>query len=86
MRHAGAPGLQQAVRAREAVAMLATARWMYRSALQRTETRGMARRQDHAGLDLAQRHRLVSGGLDEVWVRPQAVRPTFNLDLERLAA
>jgi succinate dehydrogenase/fumarate reductase flavoprotein subunit len=86
VRHASAPSPQQAVRAREAVAMLATSRWMYRSALQRTETRGMARRQDHAGLDLGQRHRLVSGGLDEVWVRPQTVRPPVNLDLERLAA
>ncbi len=86
VRHASAPSLQQAVRAREAVAMLATSRWMYRSALQRTETRGMARRQDHAGLDLGQRHRLVSGGLDEVWVRPQTVRQPVNLDLERLAA
>lgn len=90
VRRAAAPSPQQAVRAREAVAMLATSRWMYRSALQRTETRGMARRQDHTGLDLGQRHRLVSGGLDEVWVRPQAVRNTpvvnANADLERLAA
>jgi succinate dehydrogenase/fumarate reductase flavoprotein subunit len=87
VRQAAAPSPQQAVRAREAVAMLATSRWMYRSALQRTETRGMARRQDHTGLDLGQQHRLISGGLDEVWVRPQAVRnATTNIDLERLAA
>jgi succinate dehydrogenase/fumarate reductase flavoprotein subunit len=57
-----------AVRAREAAAMLATSRWMYRSAQQRTETRGMHRRHEHAALDPAQRHRLLSGGLDEVWI------------------
>jgi succinate dehydrogenase/fumarate reductase flavoprotein subunit len=59
-----------APKAREAAAMLATARWMYRSALARTETRGMHRRQDHTAADPAQRHAFASGGLDEVWVRP----------------
>lgn len=87
LRQAAAPSAAQAVRAREAVAMLATSRWMYRSAQQRTETRGMARRQDHAGLDIAQRHRLVSGGLDEVWVRQQNVRNAAPAnELERIAA
>jgi len=64
----------EAVRAREAAAMLATSRWMYRSALQRTETRGMHRRREHGATDPAQRHRLLSGGLDEVWVQRHAVR------------
>ncbi|WP_197090448.1 FAD-dependent oxidoreductase [Cupriavidus basilensis] len=64
----------QALRAREATAMLATARWMYRSALARTETRGMHRRTDHPELDAGQRYRLVSGGLDEVWTAREAVR------------
>lgn len=64
----------EAVRAREAAAMLATSRWMYRSALQRTETRGMHRRREHGVIDPAQRHRLLSGGLDEVWVQRQAVQ------------
>jgi len=73
VRQAAAPEKQQLVRGREALAMLATARWMYRSALGRTETRGMARRSDHPELDPAQRHRLVSGGLDDIWVRPQPV-------------
>ena len=63
----------EAVRAREATAMLATSRWMYRSALQRTETRGMHRRKDYPTSDPAQHHRLLSGGLDEVWTRKQAV-------------
>ena len=77
LRSSAAPAsAEQALRSREAVAMLATSRWMYRSALQRTETRGMHRRKDHAELDPVQRHRLISGGLDEVWVSRQAVQPS----------
>jgi succinate dehydrogenase/fumarate reductase flavoprotein subunit len=49
--------------------MLATARWMYRSALARTETRGMHRTLDYTGSDPNQRHAFASGGLDDVWVR-----------------
>jgi succinate dehydrogenase/fumarate reductase flavoprotein subunit len=41
---------------------------MYASALARTETRGMHRREDHPAPDPGQQHRLVTGGLDEVWV------------------
>ncbi|QCO19714.1 FAD-dependent oxidoreductase (plasmid) [Azospirillum brasilense] len=65
------------LRVREAAAMLATARWMYRSALARTESRGMHRRLDHAALDPAQRHLLTVGGLDEVHVsaRPAPLHP-----------
>lgn len=62
-----------AIRAREAAAMLATARWMFRSALARTETRGMHRRAEYKAIDTAQRHRLISGGLDEVWVHRSPV-------------
>ncbi|MEU6284374.1 FAD-binding protein [Streptomyces sp. NPDC047028] len=61
------------VRAREAAAMAAHARWMYASALARTESRGMARRLDFPEQDPLQRHRIVSGGLDEVWSRPEPV-------------
>lgn len=62
------------IRARESAAMLATARWMYRSALARTETRGMHRRDDFPEQDSAQRHYITTGGLDEVWtsLRPHA--------------
>ena len=79
-RHTGLPGYSAAdwQKAREAAAMLATARWMYRSALARPESRGMARRSDHPALDPRQQHRLLSGGLDEVWTRPTA---TINADL-----
>ncbi len=40
-------------KAREAAAMVATARWMYRSALERNESRGMARRLDFPQQDPA---------------------------------
>lgn len=60
----------EAYKAREAAAMTATARWMYRSALYRTETRGMHRRMDFPEQDPSQHYRLASGGLDEVWVKP----------------
>lgn len=59
--------------ARQAAAMVAHARWMYTSALVRNESRGMAKRLDHPELDPAQHHRITSGGLDEVWARPEAV-------------
>ncbi|WP_330299098.1 FAD-binding protein [Streptomyces sp. NBC_00503] len=57
------------VKARQAAAMTAHARWMYASALARTESRGMARRLDHPQEDPAQHHRIVTGGLDRVWTR-----------------
>lgn len=59
-------------RAREAAAMLAHGRWMYHAALARTESRGMHRRFDHPELDPAQQHRLITGGLDELWTLPES--------------
>jgi succinate dehydrogenase/fumarate reductase flavoprotein subunit len=64
-------GLGGGYRAREAAAMAAHARWMYRAALERTESRGMHKRADHPGEDAAQHRRLLTGGLDEVWVAPE---------------
>lgn len=58
------------LRARQAAALLAVARWTKYSALARTETRGMHRRTDHPGAGSDWRVRLLSGGLDNVWVRP----------------
>ncbi|MFM0660824.1 FAD-dependent oxidoreductase [Paraburkholderia sediminicola] len=84
-RAAPAQSALDAVRAREAAAMLATSRWMYRSAQQRTETRGMHRRLEHAALDPSQGHRLLSGGLDEVWIESLAV-PRVAADTEGVTA
>jgi succinate dehydrogenase/fumarate reductase flavoprotein subunit len=67
------------MRARESVAMLATARWMYRSALARQESRGMHRRDDFPDQDERQRHYITTGGLDDVWtsVRPHAAAAAY---------
>ena len=58
-------------RAREAAAMTAHARWMYRAAEQRTESRAMHRRDDAPQTDTGQQHRLRVGGLDRVWVQAE---------------
>jgi len=68
-------GARHAVKTREAAALLAAARWMNASALERKETRGLHRRSDFPKLDPSQRHHLISGGLDDVWVRRQAPDP-----------
>jgi succinate dehydrogenase/fumarate reductase flavoprotein subunit len=61
-------------RAREAAAMTAHGRWMFHAALQRTETRGMHKRLDYPQQDPAQQFRLLTGGLDEIWMRPEGGR------------
>ena len=65
-----AAGDGNVVRVREAAAMTATARWMLTSALARSETRGMHRREDFPAQDPAQHYRLISSGLERIEVRP----------------
>ena len=60
------------VRAREAAAMLAAARWVVASGLERRETRGLNRRLDHPVKNPALARRLFTGGLERVWVSPEA--------------
>jgi len=59
------------IRGREAAAMLATARWMYRAARHRQESRGMHKHQDFPEIDPAQQRRLVTSGLDDITVRSE---------------
>ncbi|WP_375504951.1 FAD-dependent oxidoreductase [uncultured Nostoc sp.] len=68
---------KELIRAREAAAMVATARWMYSSAIERKETRGMHKHLDYPELDPNQQHHLISGGLDQVWVKTQ---PLLNAE------
>jgi succinate dehydrogenase/fumarate reductase flavoprotein subunit len=55
-------------RSREAAAMLATARWIYASAIERRETRGIHRRRDYPDLARNRTTRLEVRGLDRIAV------------------
>lgn len=59
-----------AVIARETASVVATARLSYTAALIRDESRGMHQRQDAPEAKSDQARRLLIGGLDEVWTRP----------------
>jgi succinate dehydrogenase/fumarate reductase flavoprotein subunit len=76
-------GDRQIVKAREAAAMVATARWMYSSAIERQETRGMHRHLDYPALDANQQHYLISGGLDRVWVKAQPLDSNLEAGFTR---
>ena len=58
---------------REAAALVATARWSIATAIRRTESRGMHRREDFPTLDSSLAVRLLAGGLDRVWVTADRV-------------
>jgi len=69
------------LRTREAAGMVATARWMYSSALERKETRGMHKHLDYPELDTNQQHHLISGGLDQVWVKSTPIQEVKTKEL-----
>jgi succinate dehydrogenase/fumarate reductase flavoprotein subunit len=60
-----------AVIARETAAVVATARLCYAAALSRDESRGMHERSDTPAQSADQARRLLIGGLDEIWTRPE---------------
>ena len=66
------------VKARETAAMLAMGRWAYTSALARTESRAMHVRSDFPHVDGAQQRRILVGGLDDVWTKPDPSVPVLN--------
>ena len=79
----GAAAARSVVRAREAAAMIASARWIFASALERTESRGLHRRSDYPDLDPTQHQHVITGGLDDVWVKR---KPVSNSYLEAVAS
>ncbi len=79
----GAAAARSVVRAREAASMIASARWIFASALERTESRGLHRRSDYPDLDPTQHQHVVTGGLDDVWVKR---KPVSNSYLEAAAS
>ncbi|ABK73735.1 FAD-dependent oxidoreductase [Mycolicibacterium smegmatis] len=60
---------------RQAVALVAAARWVTAASLARAETRGLHRREDIPDTDARFDHRILVGGLDEVWTAPDPVAP-----------
>lgn len=66
---------REAYKARQAAAMVATARWITAASLARTETRGLHRREDLPHPDHRWAHRLLVGGLDDVWTAADPVAP-----------
>lgn len=75
--HAGGWG-RGLLRAREAAALVAAARWSKASALQRRESRGMHRREDAPGLDPRLASRQRAQGLDRVVARFEAAGPSLE--------
>ncbi|ENO84676.1 FAD-binding protein [Thauera linaloolentis] len=67
-------GVREVVLARETAALLAGARWLYRAARQRTETRGLHRLRDHPASDAAQRDRIVLAGVDGIRLAREPLR------------
>ena len=75
-----------ALRSREAAAMTAVARWCYRAALARAETRGMHLREDRPVTSEDFSHRLVTTGLERVEVRPYEERGQSDATSGRIPA
>ncbi|MFA5707464.1 FAD-binding protein [Mycolicibacterium sp.] len=66
---------RDAYKPRQAIALVAAARWITAASLARTETRGIHRREDLPDVDHRLTHRLLVGGLDAVWTAADSVLP-----------
>jgi succinate dehydrogenase/fumarate reductase flavoprotein subunit len=81
-----APVGREQVWTRETASMIATARWAYRSAQQRTESRGMHCRVDMPQSDPLQRRRLLARGTDQIKITTAAIEdPVVPLGEELVA-
>jgi L-aspartate oxidase len=63
------------IASRETAALLATARWSVATAATRKESRGLHRREDFPSRNPGLAVRLLSGGLDQVWVAADSAPP-----------
>jgi succinate dehydrogenase/fumarate reductase flavoprotein subunit len=66
---------RESYKSRQAVAMVAIARWITAASLARAESRGLHRREDLPHIDHRFDHRLLVGGLDTVWTASDPVLP-----------
>lgn len=66
---------RDAYKPRQALALVAAARWITAASLARAETRGLHRREDLPGSDQGSPHRILVGGLDTVWTAPDPRAP-----------
>lgn len=72
-RLSGADLARSVVRAREAAALLASARLIFTSALERKESRGLQRRADYPVIDEREFSHVVVSGLDQLQVERKAI-------------
>jgi succinate dehydrogenase/fumarate reductase flavoprotein subunit len=79
----GADLARAQVKAREAAAMVQTARIILNSGLERKESRGLHRRSDYGTLDPNQHQHVIASGLDEIAIRR---KPVVNSYLDRAAS
>lgn len=66
---------RESYKPRQAVAMVAAARWITAASLARAESRGLHRREDLPDLDHHFDHRILVGGVDTVWTAADPASP-----------
>lgn len=75
---------RESYKPRQAVAMVAAARWITAASLARAETRGLHRREERPHPDHRLNHRILTGGLNTVWTDADPVAPQL-ISAEALA-